>query len=1005
MSKSLSLALRVTADATGLRLDPVQRALASLGDQADKLTSQFDKFTASTPAAAEAQRQFAEQAQELISTLRDGGGATEFAVGFERLAEAATESAAAFAEAAAITERNRSAADKFDEAQTNLSGHLEAGRISVDVYNAEIEKLAKGLTAAEREARGLGPALEKAGEDGALKFNELSGIVGLLPGPFGALAARISSLSSSFSGIEKLFSADLRRSASSLTEQFTNLGSTLKSSFTGIASIFSSGGSLATGLSTLIGSVTALINPFTLAAAAIASIGFAASSIVSSLKGMEAETERLTNSAKKLGVSFEFLETLKQSAEQSGIEFGTVNAAMTRLLRTLAGADEESKKAAKSLEAVGLSFEDIKGKGSEEQIKLIGERLGAIEDPAKRAAAATAIFGRTGAELLPVFEGLDAGATTLDRFNARLNSLDRERVLALGDSFDALSASVRGIGNEVATPFIGVTQSITDGLASAFAVFGKNIGALLDAISPLTSAIGLAINIFTQFGAILSNVVGIAFEPAAAAGRILSSALDAISRAATEFAGRINDAINYVREFFQFNAAAETMNKLFKDLWDTVERVGTIISTAFSKGTQFLGDLVKRFVEFTGLSGTIQSIGSVISSVFGSVASVFGTIASAIGGTVGRLLSIAESFLGIDRSAKEAADSTQALSGSVEQLTEEEQKAAAEREQFLRGFTNDVSKAVDESAKFGKAGFDAAYKYQTAIADLQEQLDRGMINETMFAREAEKAKEAYNAQIDIAKNAAAEIEANTKRVDGLLAKANEIPKIEQDINAVDSEIARVESELAAARATGNTDQANALAARLAELDQLQSGLQDQADQAAQGFTEGFDKAFANVDNGINSLIDKSSEFGQAGFDAAKQLQDGIAAAQEQVRDGILTKDTFDKEVERQKELYAQRIDQLKAAEKLAQDITKKQEQLDEKQFQIALERAQELSTTRSGSVQINDLRSGGISAFFDTLKEDPAVAEAKKQTQELQAMRREIAKLNAEKVEILAGTG
>jgi hypothetical protein len=92
-------------------------------------------------------------------------------------------------------------------------------------------------------------------------------------------------------------------------------------------------------------------------------------------------------------------------------------------------------------------------------------------------------------------------------------------------------------------------------------------------------------------------------------------------------------------------------------------------------------------------------------------------------------------------------------------------------------------------------------------------------------------------------------------------------------------------------------------------------------------------------------------------------------------------------------------------ERIEKQIAQSRSALLDRQFEIELARAEELATVRTGSVEINDIRSGGISAFFDTLKEDPAITEAKKQTAELEKMRREIAKLNAEKVDILAGTG
>ena len=59
----------------------------------------------------------------------------------------------------------------------------------------------------------------------------------------------------------------------------------------------------------------------------------------------------------------------------------------------------------------------------------------------------------------------------------------------------------------------------------------------------------------------------------------------------------------------------------------------------------------------------------------------------------------------------------------------------------------------------------------------------------------------------------------------------------------------------------------------------------------------------------------SQEFGQAGFDAAVRLQEGIAAAQQQARDGILNAEAFNAEVQRQQELFNQELANIEEAEK------------------------------------------------------------------------------------------
>jgi hypothetical protein len=973
MANVLSLALRVTADASGLKLDPVQRALVGLGDQAEKLTKQFEQFSSGSEAAAKAQANFDKQAQDLINTLRDGGSATEFAAGFERLTEAVNKEAAALERAARITEANLSPLERFDRAQAELNEQVQAGRISLETYNRATESAAKGLTAAERAARGLAvqqKEIDNAAENTTLKFNELSGVFSVLPGPLGNIAGRISGISSASEGLSRVFA-----------------------------------GGLQTGLTSIASSVTALINPFTLALAGITAFAAGAAAVVQGLVNLDDRVEKLGNTADKLGVSFEFIQTLEEAARRSGTSIDAVSAAFGRLQKNVLGVDEESKAAQKALSEIGVTAEELAAMSPEQQYQRIGRALADIEDPARRTATATALFGKAGADLVPFFNNIGPAADDIERYGRALSAFDRTRIDEFGSSLDALGVATQGLGQSLLLPFTGLGDGIARGLAEVTAGITAIVDPIGRILEPILTNIGRLVEVVGIGLGTLGRNVGAVFEPFATIVQAVSQALAPLSESVISIATYLGNASTAATEWLVSFSPIGVIAENVGALGETISRVVTIITTAFQRVGEFIGGLVSRFGELVAQSPLLQTLGKIVSSVFGSVASVFSTIANAIGGVVGRLLTIAENFLGIDRSAQQAAEATQNLGGSVEQLTEEEQKAAAEREKFLQTFTNDVSKAIDESAKFGQAGFDAALQYQNAIADLQEQLDRGMINETMFAREAEKAKQAYGAQIDIAKKAAAEIEANTKRVDGLLAKANEIPQVEQEINAVESEITRVEAALATARESGATAQADALAARLAQLDQLQAGLQDKADQAAQGFEQGFDSAFASVDRGIGSLIDKASEFGQAGFDAALELQNGIDKAQQQARDGILNKEAFDKEVERQKKLYEQRLDQIKEIEKVNEQIAGKESELLDKQFEIELARVEELANVRTGSVEINDLRSGGISAFFDTLQEDPAIAEAKKQTKELEKMRKEIEKLQAEKVDILAGTG
>jgi hypothetical protein len=805
MANVLSLALRVTADASGLKLDPVQRALVGLGDQADKLTSQFAKFAGESEAAAAAQARFEKESQDLINTLRDGGdgAATQFAVGFERLTEAVNKEAAAFERAARITEANLLPLERFDRTQAELNEQLNAGRISLDTYNRATENAAKGLTDAERAARGLAvqqKEIDTAAESTTLKFNELSGVFSVLPGPLGNIAGRISGIASASEGLSRVFA-----------------------------------GGLKTGLTSIASSVTALINPFTLALAGITAFAAGAVAVARGLVNLEDRVERLSRLSTQLGVSFEFVQVLEEAGRRADVSIEQLSGSFARLQNTLAGADEESKKAQAALQRLGVSVQDFGALSEQQRIDLIGERLAAIEDPAQRSAAAIALFGRSGVQLLPFFNELGGAADDIQTFGAALSETDRTAFAGLGAAFDQVGVSIQGLGQSVLLPFVGLVEGI-----------------------------------------------------------------------ATAFSGLIN--------------------------------IVTVVA---------------------------QTIGTVLGPILNTVGTVFGAFGDAVNGTIGF-------FRSFFSTAEETAAATEKTAESVERTAEQVKaldKAFADSQKGL-------DSAIAKAGEFGQAGFDAAFEFEQALADLQEQANEGELNAEQYARGVANATAEFEKQIDVARRVAEEnrrlaeeaqrrAEAEAKAVQDIIDANLEQIRVDEQFGGdssraraadnllkIQQEIVRVEEQLQAARAAGDTEAINALTSRLATLDQVEAREDD-----------------------IASGAKKARE------DAAKEAE------------------RIAEEAERRAE------DQRREIERVSQQIADAQAKISDRQFEIELARAQELATVRTGSVEINDIRSGGISALFDTLKEDPAIAEAKKQTAELEKMRKEIAKLNAEKVDILAGTG
>ncbi|NDD55347.1 hypothetical protein EBZ39_16050, partial [bacterium] len=360
MANTIGLGVQFTASASGMTkgLAQADRLLQNLGKQAAGAASLFDSFASGSAAAAAAQQQVATDVAFLTSAFKTGQiSAAEYAAELKNItasaqsqaalfaegarvtaqnttaeeeraatlarldqllaagaikqeiydravaeasgandeaARAEQEKAAAMADAARIIERNLSPQQKYDRTVEELSAHLEAGRIDQEVFNAELNAAANDFASATIAANKYDSAVGDAGDGGVLKFNELSGVLSALPGPIGNVAGRLSGMASAGEGL---------------------------------ARIFGNGAGLSGGLSAIGASVASLINPFTVGVAAVAAFGAGATAVARGLIELEDRVENLGNIADKLGVSFEFIQVLEESAQRSGTSIDAVSVA------------------------------------------------------------------------------------------------------------------------------------------------------------------------------------------------------------------------------------------------------------------------------------------------------------------------------------------------------------------------------------------------------------------------------------------------------------------------------------------------------------------------------------------------------------------------------------------------------------------------------------------------------------------------------------------------------
>ena len=1033
MATVIGLGVQFSANANGMTkgLSQVDRQLQNLGKQAAAAASLFDTFKGSTAAAGEAQKQVATDIAFLGSALKTGQiSAQEYAAELQAVVGSAQTAAAAFAEGARITEQvataeerrtnelerlgqllaqgaiseetyaraaaeasganqeaaaaetdrakalaraaqitqaNLSPQEKYDAQVQELSGHLAAGRISQDTYNSALNKAATEWAKATIAADKFGASVDGAGDGGTMKFNELTGVLSALPGPIGNVAGRLSGLSSAGEGLSK---------------------------------VFGGGAGLSGGLANIGASVAGLVNPFTVGLAAVAAFGAGASAVASGLVDLEDRVEKLGNTADKLGVSFEFIQVLEEAGNRSGVSIESVSSAFGKLQKTLAGADEESKAATESLAKLGVSFADLESLSPEEQIRLVGEKLQGIEDPAKRTAAAMQIFGKSGADLLPFFAQLGPAADDIERLGGSLSAIDRGRIDDFGAGIDALGVASSRLGELLLLPFAGLGEGIAQGSAEFLGGINAIVGPIGDVLEPALSTIGTAFEVVGVVIGGVGRVIGEIVSPIGDLAQAFGSVGEAFNTAFVDVVRYLVDgavaATDFAMSFTPLGAVANNIGAI----GEAVSRVANIIGEALSQASGYVGDTVASWVEFFGIEAAIEAIGSKISSVFGSVSSTFEAISNAIGGTVGRLLTIAENFLGI--TAEIDTTITPELDLSQPSL------AAAQ-------FSKEIGAAATAAAEFGQAGFDAALAYQNSLEQIAQLQADGTLTADEAKKMAEQEKAAFEAKIETLdkeaqsqaraaeaaqkaadekiaaaeRAAAAAVEADRKLADAFIAAqglgGGDQATAADTLLAISRQIEETEAAIVEARAAGDAAAEQAATRRLAVLDQAQAA----AEETSQfGFsTQDAERAIASVRDELDDTFSfVNFELAPEAFTAA---QEQLAQLEADLDAKVIDPETFQQAADAIRSGFE---DALETAKKIA-DLN---EQYAQRAAEIEAERLDALSQVSQQTVQATDVRtSEGASEFLRlaTGREDPAIAEYRKQLSELQKIAREIGKL------------
>jgi hypothetical protein len=216
-----------------------------------------------------------------------------------------------------------------------------------------------------------------------------------------------------------------------------------------------------------------------------ASIASGATQAIRSLVGMglaEAEVVDATNKmASRLGVTYGEMAGLAHAGALVDVSMETIGGAMTKADIAFVKAANGSSQAIAAFDTLGLSVDSLNGMSAAERFEAIAQAISQLPTEAERSAAAVRIFGRSGVELLPIFEqgaaGIQAARAEAERFGLTLTGAQAGNIDAMGDSFDRAKQAISGVIQQIVAYLAPAVTSVTSQFSDLIgSIGGKTIG-------------------------------------------------------------------------------------------------------------------------------------------------------------------------------------------------------------------------------------------------------------------------------------------------------------------------------------------------------------------------------------------------------------------------------------------------------------------------------------------------------------------------------------------------
>jgi hypothetical protein len=204
--------------------------------------------------------------------------------------------------------------------------------------------------------------------------------------------------------------------------------------------------------------------------------------------------DQFSKMSQRIGISVESLSGLAHAAKLSDVSLESLSTSLRQLSKNMLDTQANTGEAKQAFAALGISVESTKGvlKSNEQVMLEIADKFEAMEDGAGKTAIAMRLFGRAGADMIPLLnqgsKGLRENADEARRFGIVLSTQLAKQAEEFNDNLTRIQQSLKGFGYSIAQDALPWLNRMVEQLLEGTRIAGGFGNALrLFGLSSITS--------------------------------------------------------------------------------------------------------------------------------------------------------------------------------------------------------------------------------------------------------------------------------------------------------------------------------------------------------------------------------------------------------------------------------------------------------------------------------------------------------------------------------------